>query len=85
MEKPTHPYTQALLSAIPKPQAAGRQKRIVLSGELPDPAHPPSGCPFHTRCPYVMPICRTDPPGLVPRRHDQEVREAACHLYPALA
>jgi peptide/nickel transport system ATP-binding protein/oligopeptide transport system ATP-binding protein len=85
MRKPTHPYTQALLSAIPKPQAAGRQKRIVLSGELPDPAHPPSGCPFHTRCPYAMPVCRTDPPALVPRQHEEEVREAACHLYPVAA
>jgi peptide/nickel transport system ATP-binding protein/oligopeptide transport system ATP-binding protein len=81
MDKPTHPYTQALLSAIPRPDTAGRRQRIVLKGELPDPAHPPSGCAFHTRCPFVMPICRSDPPALVPRRHDDDLREAACHLY----
>ncbi|HEX2555682.1 MAG TPA: oligopeptide/dipeptide ABC transporter ATP-binding protein [Microvirga sp.] len=81
METPTHPYTQALLSAIPRPDAAGRRERIVLKGELPDPAHPPSGCAFHTRCPFAMPVCTADPPALVPRRHDGRIREAACHLY----
>jgi oligopeptide/dipeptide ABC transporter ATP-binding protein len=81
METPTHPYTQALLSAIPRPDGAGRTTRIVLRGELPDPAHPPAGCAFHTRCPFAMPVCSTDPPALVPRRHDGQVRAAACHLY----
>ena len=81
MDKPTHPYTQALLSAIPRPDATGRRQRIVLKGELPDPAHPPSGCAFHTRCPFAMPVCTQDPPALVPRRHDDQIREAACHLY----
>jgi oligopeptide/dipeptide ABC transporter ATP-binding protein len=83
MEAPKHPYTQALLSAIPKPGLHERG-RIVLEGELPDPAHPPSGCAFHTRCPYVMDICRSDRPNLV-RRVDGDATtasEAACHLYP---
>jgi oligopeptide/dipeptide ABC transporter ATP-binding protein len=85
MEAPRHPYTQALLSAIPKPGARERG-RIVLQGELPDPAHPPSGCAFHTRCPYVMDICRIDRPTLVRRRDGEGVTlsEAACHLYPEL-
>lgn len=85
MEAPRHPYTQALLSAIPKPGIRERG-RIVLEGELPDPAHPPSGCPFHTRCPYVMDICRVDRPALVRRRDGDGITlsETACHLYPEL-
>jgi len=81
MDDPAHPYTQALLSAIPRPSATGRRERIVLQGELPDPANPPSGCAFRTRCPHAMPQCATEFPALVPRRKDAMVREAACHLY----
>ena len=79
MERPRHPYTQALLSAIPRPGVA-RTGRIVLQGELPDPANPPSGCAFHTRCPRVMDICHTQLPALAPR--GQSTGETACHLYP---
>jgi len=81
MDEPLHPYTQALLSAIPRPRAEGRRQRIVLRGELPDPANPPTGCAFHTRCPAAMPQCSVDRPALVPRRAQAVVRTTACHLY----
>ncbi len=59
---PKHPYTESLLSAVPKPDPRLRAQRIVLEGEVADPAHPPPGCHFHPRCPYAMPVCRTEPP-----------------------
>ncbi len=61
---PKHPYTEALLSAVPKPDPRLRAQRIVLEGEVADPAHPPSGCYFHPRCPYAVPVCRTERPNL---------------------
>jgi len=61
---PKHPYTESLLSAVPKPDPRLRAQRIVLEGEVADPAHPPPGCHFHPRCPYAMPVCRTEPPTL---------------------
>ncbi len=61
---PLHPYTEALLSAVPKPDPRRRSERIILKGEVADPAHPPSGCHFHPRCPYAVERCRTEVPTL---------------------
>lgn len=75
--RPRHPYTQALLSAVPNPDPTQRKERIILQGDLPNPANPPKGCSFHTRCPYVQDICRhTAPPLQV--QGDRHV--AACHF-----
>ena len=78
--RPAHPYTQALLSAIPKPVPGKRHDRIILTGELPDPANPPPGCAFHTRCRFALPRCASERPALAGRIHDGGVRTTACHL-----
>ena len=57
---PSHPYTQALLSAIPVPERHSKRKKIILQGDLPSPANPPSGCIFHTRCFMAQEICSTE-------------------------
>lgn len=75
---PLHPYTQALFSAIPVPEPGAKRNRIVLEGSIPSPANPPAGCKFHTRCPYVMPICRTVEPI---EKELEPGHFAACHLY----
>ena len=75
---PLHPYTRFLLDAIPKADPHQRRKeRLLLSGELPSPVNPPSGCRFHTRCPYATEKCRTQEPQMV----SVEGRMVACHLY----
>jgi peptide/nickel transport system ATP-binding protein/oligopeptide transport system ATP-binding protein len=81
IERPMHPYTVSLLSAIPQPRVAKERRRIVLAGEPPDPADPPSGCAFRTRCPHAMPICAEARPLLVERAMDGARRIAACHLF----
>jgi oligopeptide/dipeptide ABC transporter ATP-binding protein len=63
---PRHPYSRALLSAIPVPKPQAKRSRMVLEGELPSPINPPSGCRFHTRCPYVIDRCRVESPQLLP-------------------
>jgi oligopeptide/dipeptide ABC transporter ATP-binding protein len=78
-EMPLHPYTEALLSAVPIPKSAARgRKRVILKGDVPSPINPPSGCHFHARCPYAMPRCRTDVPAL---REVKPGHWAACHLH----
>lgn len=76
---PAHPYTQALLSAAPVANPDAKPQRIILTGDVPSPANPPSGCAFHTRCPYVMDKCKTDRPELAPL--DEEGHLVACHLH----
>ncbi len=73
---PKHPYTAALLSAVPEPDPRARRRRIVLQGEVANPAAPPSGCYFHPRCPHAIDVCRTQAPAW------QEVARGhfvACH------
>ncbi|WP_277547474.1 ABC transporter ATP-binding protein [Brevibacillus laterosporus] len=75
---PLHPYTKALLSAVPVADPDKKQERIILQGDLPSPANPPSGCTFHTRCPHVMDVCREKRPEMLASRENHLV---ACHLY----
>ena len=75
-----HPYTQALLSAIPVADLNRRSHRIVLEGDVPSPVEPPSGCPFHPRCPKAFDRCKTDVPSLKKHARDGRDRFVACHL-----
>ena len=72
--QPAHPYTRALLSAIPEPDPTRKKPRLVLAGDIPSPLNPPSGCRFHTRCPAVMDRCKTEPPPLYEPRAGHVVR-----------
>jgi len=75
---PKHPYTQALLSAIPIPDPTKRKEQEILMGDVPSPVNPPTGCRFHTRCPQVMDICKQEEP---PLREVKPGYHVACHLY----
>ncbi|HIE54432.1 MAG TPA: ATP-binding cassette domain-containing protein, partial [Chromatiaceae bacterium] len=78
---PRHPYTKALLSAIPVPDPKRRSKRLVLKGDVPSPLEPPSGCPFRSRCPEVMPVCAERMPALKQIHDGDRPHQVACHLY----
>ena len=80
--RPTHPYTQALLSAVPMPDPTlrGVREQIVLTGDVPSPANPPSGCRFHTRCWMAQEICSVEDPPLIARPDGQSSHESACHF-----
>lgn len=75
---PLHPYTRALLSAVPVARVRERKAHLRLAGDLPSPLSPPSGCPFHPRCPECMPVCRSDAP---PWTEPQTGHSVCCHLY----
>ena len=75
--KPLHPYTEALIAAVPVPDPTARRIEIVVKGEVPSAVNPPPGCRFHTRCPHTMEICRKQEPPLIPI----EERLLACHLH----
>jgi peptide/nickel transport system ATP-binding protein len=82
--QPRHPYTVALLSAVPVPDPRRRdlaqRERVLLTGDVPSPINPPSGCRFRTRCWKAQDICATEEPALVPRLDDPDSHQTACHF-----
>jgi oligopeptide transport system ATP-binding protein len=79
---PRHPYTQALLSAIPVPEPGLQRQRVLLAGDVPSPIAPPAGCRFHTRCIYARPICSQQTPAL---QADAAGHAVACHFWRDIA
>jgi oligopeptide/dipeptide ABC transporter ATP-binding protein len=77
-ESPRHPYTLALLSAVPVPDPKQRRRRVILKGDVPSPLKPPPGCRFHPRCPECMPVCRKQAPVM---RQVAAAHLVACHLH----
>jgi oligopeptide/dipeptide ABC transporter ATP-binding protein len=77
---PRHPYTRALLSAVPVPDPTTRRERMLLPGDVPSPIHPPPGCPFHPRCKFAEERCRSDEPKLI---MGEQAHAVACHVFPA--
>ena len=78
-ENPMHPYTKALISAIPEPDPTKKKERIILQGDVPSPIDPPSGCSFHTRCPYATDKCKSESPELK-NYGDEKEHLVSCHL-----
>ncbi len=78
-DNPLHPYTKALLSAVPIPDIHQKKKRQILDGEVPSPINKPTGCAFHNRCPECLEICKTEDPAMY--QGGEEGHMAACHLY----
>ncbi len=76
--KPAHPYTRALMASAPKPDPRRALKPVVLEGDVPSPSRPPTGCPFHTRCPYAVALCKEQLPSLLPLGSDTK-HLVACH------
>jgi oligopeptide/dipeptide ABC transporter ATP-binding protein len=76
--RPLHPYTVALLSAVPVPDPETRVEKIILQGDVPSPIDPPAGCRFHPRCPHRMDKCKKEVPSL---KEIDGIRQVACHLY----
>ncbi len=79
--RPSHPYTQALISAVPQPDPDRQRRRIVLSGDIPNPENPPSGCPFHPRCPRAKPDCAKQVPAQRDIGSDEKPHLVSCLLY----
>ncbi len=75
--RPLHPYTEALLAAVPVPDPAIKRTKLVVQGDVPSPLNPPPGCRFHTRCPYMVPRCKEEVPAL---REIEPGHHVACHL-----
>jgi oligopeptide/dipeptide ABC transporter ATP-binding protein len=75
--QPRHPYTQALLSAIPRPNPGIKKQRTLLGGDVPSPMNPPSGCHFHTRCPHATQLCQTTEPAI----QLNGTHQIACHFW----
>jgi len=76
--KPKHPYTEALIAAVPVPDPTARRTEVIIKGEVPSAVNPPSGCRFHTRCPYAWDLCKKEEPQLLQTEEDRFV---ACHKY----